>query len=69
MVLLNASGAVSIPLWASIPFVVMLLTIALGPLFFSHWWDKNRNKFIVSGVLSIITAIYLFVALDLDGAL
>ncbi|MBO8440113.1 MAG: sodium:proton antiporter, partial [bacterium] len=40
MVLLNASGAVSIPLWASIPFVVMLLTIALGPLFFSHWWDK-----------------------------
>lgn len=69
MVLLNASGAVSIPLWASIPFVVMLLTIALGPLFFSHWWDKNRNKFIVSGVLSVITAIYLFVALDLDGAL
>jgi len=47
------------PLWASIPFVVMLLTIALGPLFFEHWWEENKNKLIVSLALGIPTSIYL----------
>ncbi len=48
-----------IPLWASLPFVAMLLSIALGPLFFSHWWEENKNKLIVSLVLGIPTAILL----------
>jgi Na+/H+ antiporter NhaD/arsenite permease-like protein len=47
------------PLWLSLPFVAMLLSIALGPLFFSHWWDKNRNKLIVSLVLGAPVAILL----------
>jgi Na+/H+ antiporter NhaD/arsenite permease-like protein len=47
------------PLWASIPFVIMLLTIALGPLFFNHWWENNRNKLIVSFVLGIPTVAYM----------
>lgn len=37
----------------------MLLTIALGPLFFSHWWEENKNKLIVSLALGIPTAIWL----------
>lgn len=49
----------SIPLWASIPFLVILLFIAIGPLFFHHWWENNRNKLIVSLVLGLPTAIYL----------
>lgn len=49
----------NIPLWASIPFLFMLLTIAVGPLLFPHWWEKNRNKLIVSLLLGIPTAIYL----------
>lgn len=49
----------SIPLWASIPFAVMLLMIALGPLFFEEWWEKNRNKLITSLLLGVPTAIYL----------
>ncbi len=48
-----------IPLWAIIPFVIMLLTIAVGPLFFHHWWENNRNKLIISLVLGIPTAIWL----------
>ncbi len=51
----------SIPLWASIPFAVMLLMIALGPLFFEEWWESNKNKLITSLVLGIPTAIYLIV--------
>lgn len=43
----------SMPLWLSIPFVVMLLFIAIGPLAFEHWWEKNKNKLIVSLVLGI----------------
>ena len=48
-----------IPVWALIPFAIMLLTIALAPIFMEHWWENNRNKLIVSLVLGIPTAIYL----------
>ncbi|MCA1757909.1 MAG: sodium:proton antiporter [Bacteroidales bacterium] len=48
-----------IPLWLSIPFILMLLFIAIGPLFFHHWWEENRNKLIVSLALGIPTAILL----------
>ncbi len=49
----------NIPLWASIPFLIMLLTIAIGPLMFHHWWEENRNKLIISLVLGVPTAIWL----------
>lgn len=48
-----------IPVWALIPFVVMLLCIAIGPLVAEHWWENNRNKLIVSLVLGVPTAIWL----------
>lgn len=35
----------------SLPFATLLLCIALLPLVASHFWDSNRNKGIVSGVL------------------
>lgn len=49
----------SIPLWLSIPFILMLLFIAIGPLFFHHWWEENKNKLIVSLALGIPTALIL----------
>jgi Na+/H+ antiporter NhaD/arsenite permease-like protein len=49
----------SMPLWMSIPFVVMLLFIAVGPLLFNHWWEENRNKLIVSLLLGIPVSIVL----------
>ena len=58
----------SMPLWLSIPFIVMLLFIAIGPLFFEHWWEENKNKLIVSLVLGIPTAIIL-IARNLEHAL
>ncbi|MDR3363629.1 MAG: sodium:proton antiporter [Clostridiales Family XIII bacterium] len=30
-----------LPLWSCIPFLGMLLSIALFPLFRPHWWEKN----------------------------
>ncbi len=45
--------------WSMIPFVLMLLMIAIGPLIAEKWWEKNLNKLIVSLVLGIPTAICL----------
>ncbi|OGL47872.1 MAG: sodium:proton antiporter [Candidatus Schekmanbacteria bacterium RBG_13_48_7] len=49
----------SIPLIASIPFIVMLGCIAVLPLVKEHFWEKNRNKLIIALILGIPTAIYL----------
>jgi Na+/H+ antiporter NhaD/arsenite permease-like protein len=50
-----------IPIWLSIPFIVMLLFIAIGPLLFEEWWESNRNKLIVSLSLGIpLSAILIF---------
>lgn len=32
------------PLWSVIPFVGMLLSIAVGPLVNAHWWEENMGK-------------------------
>lgn len=44
------------------PFVLLLLSIAVFPLAAGHWWERNRNKGIVSAALSLPLAIYLAVA-------
>lgn len=49
------------PAWALIPFGLMLLMIAVGPLVVEHWWEKNSNKLIVSLFLGVPTAIFLIV--------
>ena len=49
----------SIPVWVLIPFVIMLLSIAVAPLVAEHIWESNRNKLIVSLILGIPTAVWL----------
>ena len=69
MLLLSSSAVpVDIPLWALIPFILMLLMIAVGPLLFHHWWEENKNKLIVSLALGIPTAIWL-ISQHLTGSL
>jgi Na+/H+ antiporter NhaD/arsenite permease-like protein len=53
--------------WTLAPFALMLFAIALLPLFCGHWFDRNRNKAIVSAVLGIPTVVYLLVAFGGDG--
>lgn len=43
-----------------IPFVLILLSIAILPLVVPHFWEKNRNKGLVSFGLALPVAIYLF---------
>ena len=52
--------AVAPPLYAVLPFVAMLLAIAIAPLATPHWWEPNRNKLLVSSALGApILAMYL----------
>lgn len=41
------------PIWSIVPFIGMLLSIAVLPLTNPAWWDSNRNKIIISAVASI----------------
>ncbi len=56
-------AAETLPKFFVIPFVVLLGCIALLPLFSftMHWWESNRNRFIMALVLAGITlAFYYF---------
>ena len=43
-------------IWSIIPFVLLLLMIATGPLFYAHFWHKNYH--IVSIALGVLVASY-----------
>ncbi|MGH7356613.1 MAG: sodium:proton antiporter [Candidatus Rokuibacteriota bacterium] len=46
--------------WWILPFVAMLLAIAVGPLRVPHWWESNRNKLVVSLALGFpVLVLYL----------
>ncbi|MGN0047762.1 MAG: sodium:proton antiporter [Bacteroides sp.] len=48
-----------IPVWVLMPFVAMLLCIAVAPLLIEKQWEKNLNKFCLSMVLGSIVAIWM----------
>lgn len=45
--------ALILPLWSIAPFVLMLLSVAVVPLIFGNWWEKNTNKLILSVVMAV----------------
>ncbi len=45
-----------------IPFVILLVAIATGPLFYKHFWEKNYPAIAI--VLGIITSIYYLIFLN-----
>lgn len=48
------------PYWMIAPFAILLLCIAILPLIpaTEHWWESNRNRFLVAAVLGLITLLY-----------
>jgi len=50
----------ALPLYATLPFVAMLLAIAILPLAAPHWWEPNRNKLIVSAGLGLPVLVLYF---------
>jgi Na+/H+ antiporter NhaD/arsenite permease-like protein len=50
----------ALPLYTVLPFILMLLVIAVLPLSTPHWWERNRNKLLVACGLGLpILALYL----------
>lgn len=45
--------------YTGIPFVILLLLIAIMPLAAPHFWEKNRNKAIITAVISLPIFIFL----------
>jgi Na+/H+ antiporter NhaD/arsenite permease-like protein len=56
----DAPAIESPPLWTVIPFVLMLGAIAVLPLVPAahHWWESNRNKFLVAAGLAVVSLAY-----------
>lgn len=52
----------NIPIFALVPFALMLLAIAIFPLFWNHFWEKNKNKLYIALTLSAPVVIYLLLA-------
>lgn len=47
----------TVQLWMAIPFALLLLLIAVGPLLFPKFAESNRNKFIVTSIIAVPTAV------------
>jgi len=52
------------PYWMITPFVLLLGAIAVLPLlpWTGHWWESNRNRFLVAAVLGVLTLLYYLTA-------
>ncbi|NQT39722.1 MAG: sodium:proton antiporter [Planctomycetes bacterium] len=51
------------PYWMVTPFVLLLAAIAVLPLIGAteHWWESNRNRFLVASGLGLLTLLYYLV--------
>ncbi len=49
----------NIPLLSLLPFVLILLAIAILPLFWNHRWEQNKNKLIIASILSLPIIVFL----------
>jgi Na+/H+ antiporter NhaD/arsenite permease-like protein len=57
----------SMPVLATVPFIAILLAIAIFPLVAHHWWEHNSSKAIVSAALGLPMVGYLLVGYGADG--
>ncbi len=55
-----------LPVYSVIPFVLMLLSIAILPLTAEHWWEKLKSKALVSFALALPIAIYFILHLPAE---
>jgi Na+/H+ antiporter NhaD/arsenite permease-like protein len=55
------------PTWTVFPFAAFLLVIAITPLLFGHFWEKNRNKFLLAVLASLPVLGYLLFRAEHGG--
>lgn len=51
--------AALLTLATAVPFVALLIAIAVAPLVASQWWHHNRNKALVALIVSLPIAVYM----------
>ncbi len=56
------------PAWTVIPFVLLLLMIATGPLFYEHFWHK-RYPMIAIGLALLVVLYYIFYLLNIASVI
>ncbi|WP_017730310.1 sodium:proton antiporter [Nafulsella turpanensis] len=56
------------PIWMVIPFVLLLLMIATGPLFYEHFWHKNYPLIAVA-LAAIVVLYYIFYLLNVASVI
>ena len=56
------------PAWSVVPFALMLLAIAVLPLVAGGFWERNRNKALLSVVLGAPVAVWT-AALEIEALL
>lgn len=66
MLMTPAAIAAQLSFWAALPFLAILLLIALMPALAPHWWESNRNRGIVMGVVAVPFAVWFIQAFG-DG--
>ncbi len=59
------------PFYTVTPFILLLLAIAVLPLVprASHWWESNRNRFLVAATLGVVTLLWYSTARSAGDAL
>ncbi len=57
----------ALPIVSVLPFVLLLLCIAVLPLVAGHWWEKNTNKALLAGLLSIPIVLYTVIGFGHAG--
>jgi Na+/H+ antiporter NhaD/arsenite permease-like protein len=55
-------SSLNIPEISMLPFVLMLGSIAVFPLAFNHFWEKNKNKLIIALAFSTPAVIFLLLS-------
>ena len=56
------------PAWTVVPFVLLLLMIATGPLFYEHFWHK-RYPLIAVGLALLVVFYYIFYLLNIASVI
>jgi len=59
--------SIELPFWTVLPFVGLLLSIAVLPLALPHFWESNRNKGIVAALFAAPVVLYLLAAHGASG--
>src|SRR5436305_10054174 len=62
-----AQPPLDLPVRSVVPFVLLLLSIAVLPLVAGPWWHRNRNKAVVAALFAVPTVGYLVYLQVVEG--